>query len=576
MRIKTKYVVVLIFVGALVAAVPGINGYYFKNHYLKLIEAHGGGVGKLKVTDYQLGWLSSTAELTMDFNDPDAKTPDPTKVIAFEQQITHGPFLQDPDNGGWVVAQAAMQTQVHLDKKIESMLGVNTADGIMQVSTVVSFADHYANQVKTPLFNFKNDDKGTITWQGMTGMVDVDFVSEQLKHVKTDVALGQLSIQGPTMTLTMPSMAAQAEKNCQAAIMCTGTSSLAVPSISGAQESKTVKLAGLTTKTTYGVGAGNDYHADLDVMLNKLDVPDYSFGPISLKFSAANLNATELKKMIDISKRIAAAPAAELQAQQLVALAEYNKILPNVIMAATVLHEDAKIDTSYGRFTSTAKFYWPANTPLPANSSDLSKMNFNMDVHAATTLVDQVIAVLDGTTAKPKSVSDVVTPVVPEKPAAPTAEETIHALLDPLTNDKKMSDDAVKAIIDLHKKHLLPAIYDAAIEKIMFAQRLPMATEKEITKKLQDQYAGSYTENDITADVTTATPASAVTDKTPPAQPSNASGQAQAQLDAMIKQGYVRQDKDNYVVSIVYENGTMKVNGVVVPLSTQATTTTSS
>jgi uncharacterized protein YdgA (DUF945 family) len=573
MRIKSGYVIGLVFVGVLVAATPWIDGYFFKDNYIKLLEARSADVSKqFKIVDYQLGWLSSTAKFTIDFNSLNAKTPDPTKIVTIEQQITHGPFLQDPINGGWVLSQAAIQTYIHVDKKWESMLvGDAATDGIIQAETLVSFANHYASQVRAPLLNYKNDSQAKVSWQGLTGLVNADFTNDKLKHLKSDFSMGVLTFQHPSLTVTVPSMALQGEKNCQEAVICTGTSTMSMPMLTMVSDNKSYKLSGLMNTAAYGVEAGDAYNANFEIAINKLDIPNYIIGPINLKFSVSNLNATELKKMIDSTRKLADT-GEDIQSQQMAVLSEYNLALPRIFMATTVIREDAVINTTYGNFTSAAKFYWPANTPLPVSSKDLAKMNFTLDMRAATALVSQLVSMVDG-------VSNVPAPVVvatpdPEKNLLASIN-AIHVILDPFVQEKRISAEAVNAIVDLNKQHLSPAIYTVAVKKVIGAQHLPLMIAGSVNQKLQEKYMSTYVEADsaavssddhVVTPVAVATPPGTLAVPVPKSAPVAEVGKMQAQLNAIIKQGFVVQDKNDYVVSVVYENGTMKINNVVVPL----------
>jgi hypothetical protein len=280
-------------------------------------------------------------------------------------------------------------------------------------------------------------------------------------------------------------------------------------------------------------------------------------------------------------------------------LAEYNKEAPNLIMANTVINQNMSVDTSYGNFKSTAKLYWPANTPLPASSQDILKMNFKVDMRAATTLVDELVKVIDakqdGAQLNAQAPAVAAPPIPASAPvsavavpptsgsvpvvAAPAKEELANTLLDPYVAMHKVPPTMVTDLIKLRKQHLSPMIYGVSVQKmVMSLHYLPPDVVKSIAQQLKSSYTASYSESGASdTSETMITPEKAAEEKvaatantanTPAAVAAAPSegGQIKQQLDAMIKQGFIKQDQDDYILSVVYENGTMKVNGVVIPL----------
>jgi uncharacterized protein YdgA (DUF945 family) len=595
---RSGYVVVLVFIGALAAAAPGIDGYYYKGSYTALLASLTADYpGKIKVVDYSEGWLSSDATLSIDLNPPNAKKPDPAHVITVNQHITHGPIAKDPISGGWKLTEAVLQSQMHIDKKTEAMvIGSGATEGIVQVDTLASFDGHYQNQIKTPLFTVKISDTGKLTWQGVTGLIDVNFTNNKLKHLKSDLALGALAMQDATGNLSVQDMTVQAERNCQQAILCDGTSEFSMPSVNGLVNNIDMKVVGTSIKSTYGADANNVYSANLDMQMAKLTMPDYTVGPVGIKFAMNNVNAASLSKLLEISRSVTDTASEDRQSAGFLLLAEYNRELPHLVMANTVINQDTKIKTTYGDFTSVAKFYWPAHTPLPASSQDFIKMNFKVDMRAATTLVDKVVSAIDakknGTdTAPAKVAAPVPVAVVKAAPApvpVPVAPPVDHikVILDPYVGvgPHKMSPDIMTALEILGKQHLSPAIYNASVDKMIMIQHLPRPDLIKIAQQLKDQYAATYTDSDTgdttvdvaapAPDVPAVQPDAPVVAAAPVATPAASDtatsgatdGQLKQQLDAMIKQGFIKQDKDDYVVSIVYDGATMQINGVTIPL----------
>jgi hypothetical protein len=380
--------------------------------------------------------------------------------------------------------------------------------------------------------------------------------------------------------------------------------------------------------------------------LSRYETPDYFLGPMQFKFTLNNMNADELKKLVDISRQASAnmSSGEDVHANELMLLAQYNDVLPHLIRANSTLTQSAAIKTSYGNATEHAKVFWPPKTPLPVSSTDLAKASVNLSARAATSLVDQVINMIDeknestnvialssapaaaavaavgmSDTGKPQNFeasiylligqglsqdeeknlvllqkknvsrqvfnsyidSRVAINAIPANlaetlkqdytnAAMSNPQQNVAALagankqLDDWVNQNKITSDTRTKLIALQKQHLSPEIYGASINDIVRARRLPV----DLATQLKAQYAANAPTDSMSGlgEDTTDISSGAAPQATTVVQ---ASGETRLQFDTWVKSGYVKQDKDDYIVDVVYEGGVLKVNGIVVPLEAQ-------
>jgi uncharacterized protein YdgA (DUF945 family) len=633
MRIRIgKYVVVLVLLLIAAAILPGAAGYYFKNNYLALLNSmNADSPTKIKLDEYSLGWLHSTAKLSVTFKQRGEHGGAPTtQTISMNQIITHGPMIKDPATQTWIFMLAMINTQVHIDKKMETnWLGANSDNGVMQITTMANFLGNYASQLQTPLFTFKSPNDVKFSWQGMKGSVDADTSNNVIKKVKTDLTASPFSMQDTANgnSLTLQGMTVQAEKTCDRGALCTGTGSATMPVMVAVTPDRNLKVSGITMSSSYGADAKNVFTGKLQMGFAKYEMPDYTVGPMVLKLGANNIDGNVLQKIIALAKNMPADLSSDSRADQLILVTQYNAEIPHLILANTVFTEDASVKTSYGDFKSTGKFSWPANTPMPNTVTDLIKMNVTMNVQAATALVDQIISELDAKdqaqnptaaaeavaaagpqtfenminlmVAKglstdeqknllelnkkhvtkqvfnnyvdsrvavkliPPSMSDQIKNgynpnAVTSAPSSTAATTTSNKELDDWVKDKKITDDTRDALNELQKQHFSSVIYDSSIDDLIKAKKLTPEFGAQLKKEYDDS---SNSEVIITGDADTATQAATL-----PAAPA---GRFKMRFDGWIKQGLVKQDKDNYVVDIIYEKSVLTINGVNIPLPPQ-------
>jgi hypothetical protein len=644
MKHMRKLLVVLTLLLIIAAVLPGAAGYRFKQQYLSLLAADS---AKITVVEYHEYWLSSDAVVTVNLDAGQKQAPGPSGVLqtlTLNQHITHGPYIKNDETGKREFALALIATQAHLDKSFETKWNVSD-NGILQVNTWVSFFDKYTSDVSTPIFafNLPNQNHTNITWQGMRGNIEADVVSNELKTLKSDFAAGPLSIQGVSGSFTMNSLQSQGERDCDENTLCSGTGSLSVPLMVSSTAEHSFKISGFNLTTHYGVDAQDNYNGDFSAGFARYDTPEFLIGPMQFKVTVSNLNAGELKKMVDISRQASASMGngEDLRANQIMLIAQYNDVLPHLVRANSAIVQSASIKTSYGSAVEHAKIFWPPKTALPLSATDFTKANFNLSARAATSLVDQVIGMIDEKNANmepataptaaptsapaPSSLGDtakqsfetstylligqglsqdeekilidmqkknvtkqtfnsyvdsrVVLKAIPANlaetikqnysaAAMNNPQQNVAALagankqLDDWVNQNKITSDTRTKLIALQKQHLSPEIYGASINDIVHARRLP----QDLAIQLKAQYAASgdsasglgEDNNDVSAGNT---PAAATVVQ--------ASGETRLQFDSWIRSGYVIQDKNDYVVDMVYQDGVLKVNGIVVKLEAQ-------
>ena len=550
MRLKPRYIIVIILVIFLSALIPWVDGYIFKSRYTALLtKISSEDVIPLEILEYHLGWLNSTAKIGINFTptNPDAN-------ITIEQQISHGPFLKDPITNQVVYAFAAIRSVVHLSKKLEATLGSLSSQGIAEVTTLATFHGNFTNQFNVSSLSMSMSDQDKMMTQGLKGIVDVEFPARKLRHVSTEIDAGTLFIQSPQGTLSMQGMTSLGDRTCPLQSLCSGTTKTSIPEIDVANsDGLSFKLNNLNFLTSYSVDDQHLYNGYLQLIFDKWTAPTYLLGPVNLQFWLSNVDATALLKFIDIVKQTKNKLTLENGTPgQKALLSQLNNIFPQLLTINSVANADIKVTTSLGNASSVAKLFWPANTPLPHTTADETQnISFQMNIRAAAALIDQLIKTMDGNQIAIKLPGLTTT-------STPTPVSTdIDSEVNAWVQQNQMSDDIGKQIILLQKQHFSPEIYSIAMDKLVANGSI----SSDIASTLKDQYeaasndSGSAVESDdTTTSSSSTTPATA-----------NSVGTMKTQLDALINQNYIIRDKADYIIYIAYEKGAIKINGIPYP-----------
>jgi hypothetical protein len=629
---RIKYVVVLLLIViAVVLAIPFIDGYMFKQQYLKMIAARNASMmTKISVDEYNLGWLTSTATLTI-------KTSNPKGNITINQVIEHGPYPQDHRNNDVrTFAEAMITSDVHLNKKIENFLfGTSNAmtggGGLMHVLTLVSFTEDYSSYIVIAPFNIllpapmPGGQQTKVTWQGLSGIVNNDFKHDyHIKKFDINLQGGAFNADGPDESIRIASMSSTAEGDCGVKLFCVGKSELTVPTVIFNTASQSVKISAINYIATSSMDDEDNLNGSLKLLLNRYETTEYTVGPFSFSLNINNINGKELRKINDdIIKASDDVSNDNPQAAQMVLLAQINENLPKIMTPKTSIDQTLDLKTTYGNLSESSKLFWPAATPLPQSAKDFTQVNFHLTARAAASLIDQVIAMMDAKAAAEEPIAaptpvvinnngkpltfdqslqelvaqglpqdevkslqslqqknvaaDVFNSYVDSRVAIKLIPETIApalkhaytlALANPLANvaanagankqldvwvhDNKITSDTRSALIMLQKQNLSSEIYGASIDDIVASKRLP----QELGNQLKTEYDSTTHDSSLGSD----------SDIAAATAPAAAVGQSRQQFDAAVKQGFIIQEKDDYVVNVVYEKGVLKVNNTEVPL----------
>ncbi len=643
MRTVKRIFIFLLLLVFLLGLLPLVDGIIFKRGYLTLLDYN--SHGKAQVQDYSMGWLSSTAKIFLPASDGKGG-------VTLDQTIYHGPFLINPLTNEREFKQAAIVTMVHLDPKTESYLaGTDTSNGVLQMTTLVTYSNHFTTQVQSPVFNIKVGSQGKLVFQGVSGTIDSTVENNFIKSSSTDLHLGAISGESNGISVAATPSTLRGEVTCpDAASLCSVSAESAFPLLQSVNaQGGTTKLTGLHFKTD-SHNANNNYSNNFQFSFSSLVAPDYSTGASSLKISYDHLNAAEIRDLFNNLQQ-AQNQYTDLRSSQLAAAAALNAALPKIITPQSTFNEDLRITAPAGVLTATGKVFWPAGAAATATSSAelMLVANAQVKVRASVTLVNDIIKKMDEKKAAEEEAAALAMPAKPAVETPPpliTIDETklpaymeFRKEIDDLTNSKvistqiqiviyKMSDthtpvrdfnnavdamlksnqitypvatnlrngylnffdaqqkailatvfakpaanlrdlkaqiqslaqikvipdDVANELIDLQQQSLAPEIYNVALAKFVAGNVIPA----ELETFLKASYDVINKDLSLNPEALNAPSAVAVAAAPAPAPV----GEVQAEFDSYVKQGYIKQDLNDYVIDFEYKDGVITLNGV--------------
>lgn len=538
------------FVGliAVLATVPCVDGFLFKRNYHQFVQALAAdNTVSIQILEYHQGWFHSTSKVSIKPKVDMAGVPVPssspsgaymTPSIVLDQVISHGPLVYDAKSG-WVIGLAAIQSRIHLPTSVEAVLLGNqpNQNGIIESNAIVSLSGDYLSQFKTPVFNINIPNVISIVWQGLNGTMNFYMQGNRLQKMTTDMVVGAISAKGVVGSVDMKEALIKYEISPESSGLWKGDYQFTAPEFTYTNADQIFAIKGLKTSYAFGSATANLYGANAQFSLDQLTTPQFGVNHSQISMSLENVSTPGLLNLIKTinSFKDNGPDFTPAQSQQLLA------IVPQLITSTTLVKQDVAINTSYGRALLNSQIVWPV--VVKTMDSVAKEVKGKADIRVSTTLVDQVIAIMAAheAAARPSPASAISS-------QQPT-EDSLLKEIDSWSAQDKLDLSIGIQVKDLVQAHLKPEDFARNIDKfVVLAQISP-----DIADQLKSSYA-IVRANQLSPTVQAPTPVVA--------QAASPVDQMREEWNLLIKQGYVRQDKTDYVTTITIEQGVVKANGL--------------
>lgn len=519
---------------------PLLTGYFFKKSLTALINQYNqNNTAKMKLVAYENGWLQSDFTLQIiPFTQNQTNTnPDLLQLstITLKANVQHGPLLSHPINKGLTFGIATVNTQIHFDNKVETfLLGAPKPTGIGNIISIVHFDGDWINHLQTIPINMAIPFvDGNVNWQGLKGTIIVRMRGGVVNALKSNLVFGTLNVK---LNLEQPIEFTQ-QPITQITDTKRAVNGLFVGKTLLTFSDSTVKYNGgtlLTIKDFANDTASDDEnnHFNLTENLNIAGITvkydDFPvISPIKLILTLDDINANEIAILFKLlSDQMDTSPIAAN--------------FPRLLLPTSRLSLNFSMNSALGELSATSEAHLLNNAPLPQTMDALHQtiqMNTHVKVAAplATFLVQQYLIV--------SAMKLIKTTPDNQTTAAENVENPIinkqsfnNAIADMIQAGKLPLNVAIQ-IMNLYDTNVTPELFAAKIKSF----NLSPDTESNLNQLYTQMHLPKQTPN-VTAEQTT-----------PPQS-------AQSLITELLRDGYLIQDNNDYLLNITYDHGVMKIN----------------
>jgi len=518
---------------AAVAGFPFLMGAWVQHDYQKLIAFYNSqGNVHIDIVKYERSWYSASAELYVQLlHFPQAVT------FTVIQHIQYGPVLPvTVAKGIFPLKLAAIQSDFQpTDATAKILIAENKNAPVLSTRDYITFTGRY-------LLHFQSDGFKLLSQvnksQLQVGAIEGDLsLRPGVARVKGKGKFSDLTFANDQITITIPFLELKFDEHQTKSKLWIGKSSAEAKSITLEDvNGKTILLSKVQTIGQADESNGK-INAKKNIKIDRIQLATIGIGPVSLKVSIENVKASPIADLFAAYKDMF------YSKEKMIFGKKFVGVLPMLLTPQTTIKlEDLKIDTMDGGLTMTGQVQWPV--------VDAGSMQSLIDIfHAADAKVSMRISMslaneLLGLAADlsfigkrlfspQQSYFDMIDDVdllkqqnllmIGMLAQTNQIQKNIGAKLIGLQNTNVSSTDYATSLEEMQNSHAISRIAGKVLKtqylKIQMAQMPP----EQRMIFVEDQFAD--------------------------------------QFNRWIKDGYVREDEADYIISVAYKNGLITMNG---------------
>ncbi|MEO8401754.1 MAG: DUF945 family protein [Gammaproteobacteria bacterium] len=536
---------------------PWASGRWLQQNYNHLISFYNSdGAIQVAITHYQRGWMSSDVTLTVDLqNTPElqdflqalgAHQPLPTHYqFVVQQHIQHGPIIyQHTENLPTIFGLGAIQNKIEISpelKKLIATFGIQDFS-VKSENNFVSLFGNFYHHVE--FLNVRGSFPNSAIKISLGNAVMNLWVQPEKRKMDGSIALENFTLADTGDFLTVPKMNLTINQQLSEGGFWLGESLIKLPEMTLTETGgKSFFIKGFQSH-----GSSEEIAGQLEgvrtIDIDKIQLPELYAGPIHFQFSAHKLNASAIKGIVTVYQEFV--QHGEVYQGQF--RRKIIALVPKIVTSGSAIKIDKfDLNAPEGQLQLNAAVFWPdANFIPPENVPDLFKTaNAELKVHISKSLMKDVIGYASGMPGAVREMSQ------PDRPVLLKARDQMtlavkHNTL--LINKWVAGHQITKAIGDellLMQTNLLPeAQYSAKVSEFL--------REKQITQSVANQLDLQYAQIQL--------PYLFLLGKVDEYQQA-IKKQMSTQLDDFVKQGFVKEENNKYLVLFKWFEGKLTVNG---------------
>lgn len=556
MRKAQRIVVVLslIIVAILIFAPPliglGIQKFITQNFILSNSSGN-----QFEIISYRRSWFSSDVKFRFKLNDANMRQlinsfgviKNPlTNSIEFELSghIQHGPVFYLPvQDLHRIFGLALMQSKVTIlpkSKNVFSSLGISEnsiAPNLVYISFTGKLLDKFrVDDVFVPM------NGSDLRLASLQGSIWHWPFSPLLKGKLSAV---NFSIQNTETFILLPNIIAQFDMKQDENGLWVGNQTLSLDEIIlGDSDNQVYDFKGINFNSNLSEKNGM-LDTEKNIHIAKFGTDYNSYGSFYLKMSLSRLNAKAISDMI--AAYLDVAENGELYESQL--KQRMFLILPSLLNPGTSFKLDAlNINTSNGNLEMKANLFWPRdNFSVQSMDELIQSANLKANIRIATPLADQILSSIAKLIYIYQMPPSELEAAVHMQRDVKVSKKQLRSLIFYLTQNNQLQEVEASHLKQMIRRNISIDDFSDQIKQLILNKKISLETSYLLywrynlflsQKKSFDDSLQHYQQE--------------------------VNQQMHTDLNAFIQQGYVNEVDNNYIVSIVRENGVFKLNGQMI------------
>lgn len=540
--------VLALFVIVLVS--PWVTGLWFERSYHQLITFYNlQGDFNIDLMHYHRGWWSSDAELHIEVINPEVLQyfaelgiKNPKVDVTFQQHIQHGPVIFN-SGASPLFGLATIRNQVHLSNDIQAVMQSTRVQKplVVEVKDFISFTGGYHKYFSISPFQVVYTKNNLLIQfnQGLQGNV---WVSPTERRFSGDVILSHFVMSSGKNVLTVPKLDVQFKQYRTRNGLWLGQSGMFASEVDWNDENENViHLSDV------------DFHGNIDEKsgelygLKSLSVKEVMLdgrliGPVHFQVSAVGLSSKGLVNLIAAYQKVVR--RGELYESQL--RQNITSLVPSMFSTKTEIKIDnLQVMAPEGSLQLSGKMYWLFNESSTDGLLGLYQdANANASLRVSKNFLNKIIDDISQLSYFRSISPERRDELLDLQSNLQTANQRNFLFISQLARTDRLSEDDAIQLLTLQRNDEPLEEYFAVIKKLYLDRQI----SRQLSYMLFWQYVAVKHQVKML-------------DQAFDIDQQIVKQQMQAQITQWIKDGYIKQEKNDYVISVQKDSGSIKVNG---------------
>jgi hypothetical protein len=358
-------------------------GIFYKQRYLQIVSILNNDTTKqITVTEYHIGWLSSTIKGIISPKKSDA---DPSRTLLgfnFENTVIHGPIIYDAKQHNIKFGIALMHGKVFA-APLNQLLGVPTDQGLIETTTFTKwnsiFNPGFTMQLAILPGNLRLASDINLAWKEIDGVIQVDIANNHITQMNSTLKSNGMEGQMGSMNVSYAGIGIDTASKATAmpGIWEVAYNNTVVNGSYKDQSQNILSFDAVNVLAQTSLEQNTLYKLLLNVTTNKMVAENVAIDPASIHLLISGINADSLSKLI-LSKDYVA----------------QEDLIYALFTPSTKISGDLDVATSIGNVSGYFEVNCPVTDAVKKPEDVLSKINGHLLLRMTPSFALYVVRVL--------------------------------------------------------------------------------------------------------------------------------------------------------------------------------------